>query len=104
MFGAAGLATGQRRSIWSAVRVLAAMPRFRAIPLMNENRGVFGINLGHLWGQVELLRGMLQEIVQLAEKGVLTPVVDSSYSFASAGDAHARLQSRHSYGKVLLVP
>ena len=104
MFGAAGLATGQRRSIWSAVRVLAAMPRFRAIPLMNENRGVFGINLGHLWGQVETLRTMLLEIVQLADKGVLTPVVDSTYSFARSGDAHARLQSRQSFGKVLLVP
>jgi NADPH:quinone reductase-like Zn-dependent oxidoreductase len=104
MFGAASAAPGQKRSIWSALRVLAAMPRFRAIPLMNENRGVFGINLGHLWGEIELMRAMLTEILALTEKGVLTPVVDGTHSFAQAGAAHARLQSRHSFGKVLLVP
>ena len=104
MFGAASAAPGQRRSIWSALRVLAAMPRFRAVPLMNENRGVFGINLGHLWGQVEMIRVMLGEILALTEKGVLTPVLDGSHSFAEASQAHARLQSRHSFGKVLLVP
>jgi len=104
LFGASSLAAGERRRIWTALRTLSAMPRFRAIPLMNENRGVFGINLGHLWGQVDLLRGMLGEILDLAAKNVLAPVVDGTYSFARAADAHARLQSRQSFGKVLLTP
>jgi NADPH:quinone reductase-like Zn-dependent oxidoreductase len=104
MFGAAAAAPGQRRQIWSALRTLAAMPRFRAVPLMNENRGVFGINLGHLWREVDLIRTMLQEILALTEKDVLTPVVDTTHSFADAPAAHARLQSRQSFGKVLLTP
>ncbi|HWM86128.1 MAG TPA: medium chain dehydrogenase/reductase family protein [Kofleriaceae bacterium] len=104
MFGAASLAPGQRRSIWSALRVLASMPRFRAIPLMNENRGVFGINLGHLWGQVDLLRTMLLEVLDLTANKTLGPVIDSTYPFSRAADAHARLQSRQSFGKVLLTP
>lgn len=104
MFGASSAAPGERRQIWSAVRALLAMPRFRAIPLMNENRGVFGVNLGHLWREVDLLRDMLAEIIGLAEKGLLTPVVDGSHPLAQAGQAHARLQSRQNFGKVLLAP
>jgi synaptic vesicle membrane protein VAT-1 len=104
MFGASSAAPGERRQIWSALRALIAMPRFRAIPLMNENRGVFGLNLGHLWGDVDRLGGMLAEILALTEKRVLVPVVDGTHRFDQAGQAHARLQSRQSFGKVLLTP
>jgi NADPH:quinone reductase-like Zn-dependent oxidoreductase len=104
MFGAASTVPGERRSILRALRVLASMPRFRSIPLMNENRGVFGINLGHLWGEIGIIRPMLGEILELARTGVLTPVVDGTHAFDRAADAHVRLQSRESFGKVLLVP
>ncbi|HTE56071.1 MAG TPA: medium chain dehydrogenase/reductase family protein [Kofleriaceae bacterium] len=104
LFGASSAAPGERRQLWSAVRALMAMPRFRAVPLMNENRGVFGINLGHLWGDVDRLRAMLAEVLELTARGVLVPVVDGSFPFAEAAKAHARLQSRQSFGKVLLTP
>jgi NADPH:quinone reductase-like Zn-dependent oxidoreductase len=104
LFGASSAAPGERRQIWSAVRALLSMPRFRSVPLMNDNRGVFGVNLGHLWGDVERLRGMLTEILELVGSGVLSPVVDGSFPFADAAAAHARLQSRQSFGKVLLTP
>ena len=104
LFGASSAAPGERRQVWSAVKALLSMPRFRSVPLMNENRGVFGVNLGHLWGEVDCLRGMLGEVVALCERGVLSPVVDGSFPFAEASRAHARLQSRQSFGKVLLTP
>ena len=104
LFGASSAAPGERRQVWSAVKALLSMPRFRSVPLMNENRGVFGINLGHLWGDVDRLRAMLGEIVELCGRGVLAPVVDGSFPFAEAARAHARLQSRQSFGKVLLAP
>jgi NADPH:quinone reductase-like Zn-dependent oxidoreductase len=81
-----------------------ALPSFRPIPLMNENRGVFGLNLGRLWSEADLLRDALGEILELVGKRVLTPVVDGSHPFDRAGEAHARLQSRQSFGKVLLRP
>src|SRR5437764_1537278 len=56
MFGFSQAATGLTPS-W-----LAALPKFLAIPwfhparIMNDNKAVIGVNLGHLWGQIDLLR------------------------------------------------
>jgi NADPH:quinone reductase-like Zn-dependent oxidoreductase len=104
LFGVSSFAPGTRRSIPSALKGLASMPRFKPIALMNDNRGVFGINVGHLWDRGALLARMLGDILRLAGEGVFDPVVDRTFPFDRAGEAHAYLQSRQSFGKVLLVP
>lgn len=101
LFGASSLATGEKRSIITAVSTLMAMPKWKTIPLMNENRGVIGVNLGHLWDQAGAMNTMLKEILDLVP-ATLDPVVDQSFPFDKAGDAHTYLQSRKSFGKVLL--
>ncbi len=104
MFGASSFATGKKRSIVAAVKGMMAMPRFGAIGLMNDNKGVIGFNLGHLWGRVDLSVKYLQEIVALVADGTLTPRVDRSFPFEQAGDAHSYIQDRKNFGKVLLTP
>jgi NADPH:quinone reductase-like Zn-dependent oxidoreductase len=104
MFGISSFAPGQKRSVTAALRGLLSMPRFKAIPLMNENRGVFGVNLGHLWDLADEQRGMLDEMMGLVDQGVLDPVVDRVVPFDRAAEAHTHLQSRASFGKVLLAP
>ncbi len=104
LFGASSMATGERRSIVAALRGLLSMPSFRAIPLMNANKGVFGVNMGHLWDEAGKLRAMLLQILALCESGHVTPVVDRVLPFHEAGDAHAYLQAHRNFGKVLLTP
>jgi synaptic vesicle membrane protein VAT-1 len=104
MFGVSSFAPGKRRSVLAALRGLVSMPSFRPLSLMNENRGVFGVNLGHLWDRATQLQRMLEEILALVHAGELNPVVDSTFKFADAAKAHARLQDRGNFGKVLLVP
>ncbi len=104
VFGASSVVSGTKRSIWNAFRQMMRMPRFKPLDLMDKNRGVFGVNLGHLWEQGEKLQAMLVEIVDLAEQGRLEPVVDRSFSFEDAPYAHAYIQERRNFGKVLLVP
>jgi synaptic vesicle membrane protein VAT-1 len=104
MFGISAFAPGKRRSLVAALRGLLSMPRFGAIGLMNENRGVFGVNLGHLWDRAEELRRMLEEILGRVTAGDLRPVVDRTFAFEEAGAAHAYLQDRKNFGKVVLVP
>jgi NADPH:quinone reductase-like Zn-dependent oxidoreductase len=104
VFGVSSFAPGKRRSVVAAVRGLAKMPRFGPIPLMNDNRGVQGVNLGHLWHRTELLRQMLGEIVDLVRDGTFAPIVDRAFPFDRAGEAHAFLQDRQNFGKVLLEP
>jgi NADPH:quinone reductase-like Zn-dependent oxidoreductase len=72
--------------------------------MMNANRGVHGVNVGHLWDDAARLRGMLGQIVALVEDGTFDPVVDRSFPFSRAADAHAYIQDHKNFGKVLLTP
>jgi len=104
LFGASSFAPGKSRSIIAALSGLLSMPKFKPIPLMDQNRGVFGVNMGHMWHLSELLVGMLKEINGLVAEGVFSPTVDSSFSFADASKAHQYIQDRKNFGKVLLTP
>jgi synaptic vesicle membrane protein VAT-1 len=71
---------------------------------MDKNRAVAGVNVGHLWGEEERMGAELRAVMDLAGRGALRPRIDSTHRFDRAADAHRRLQSRRSVGKVLLVP
>ena len=104
MFGASSIATGPRRSLLSAAKTLTSMPKFKPIPLMNDNRGVFGCNLGHLWDEAEVLRAMMDDIIAHVADGTFTPNVDATFPLTDAAAAHQYIQDRKNFGKVLLIP
>jgi NADPH:quinone reductase-like Zn-dependent oxidoreductase len=104
MFGVSSMAPGSKRSIPAAVKGLMSMPSFKPIPLMNENRGVFGVNMGHLWDRADLFRKMTDEILRLVGEGKLDPLVDKVFPFDQASAAHEYIQQRKNFGKVLLSP
>lgn len=104
IYGISSLAPGKRRSLWAAARGLLAMGAFLPVGLMNRNRGVIGVNVGHLWSEARLLRGFLEDIVRLTAQGVFDPVTDRAFPFEQAPAAHAYIQERRNFGKVLLVP
>jgi len=103
-YGFANLATGERRSLLRVLPRLLLAPRFSPLALMDDNRGVAGVNLGHLWGEAALLRGELEALLDLYRRGAIRPRIDSTFPFERAADAHRRLQDRLNVGKVLLVP
>lgn len=104
MFGASSFAEGRTRSLLAALKGIVNTPVFLPIPMMNTNRGVFGVNLGHLWDEVEMLKKSMGEMLDLVREGHLAPVVDKTFPFDRAGDAHAYIQDRRNFGKVLLTP
>jgi len=104
IFGISSMSTGTKRSLTAVVKGLIAMPSFKPIPLMNDNRGVFGVNMGHLWEKQDLIHGVMTKIMQLVSENKLDPVVDQTFPFEKAADAHAYIQARKNFGKVLLVP
>lgn len=103
-FGVSTMATGKRRSIPAALSGLWNMPRFKPVPLMNDNRGVHGVNVGHLWDRQDLLRPMFERIVALLDEGTFDPVIAETFSFSRASEAHHYIQDRKNFGKVLLKP
>jgi len=104
VFGASSLAPGTKRSIPAAVAGFLRMPSFKPLRLMNGNKGVFGVNVGHLWDRSEEMTAMLGEIVDLFATGTFKPIVDQTFPFAEAAAAHRYIQERRNFGKVILIP
>jgi synaptic vesicle membrane protein VAT-1 len=71
---------------------------------MNDNRAVAGVNMGHLWGEQEMLAEEMSALVALYRLGAIKPHIDTVLPFAQAAEAHRRIQSRKNVGKVVLVP
>lgn len=105
-FGMANLASGARRSLRSLVRhgLPAMLPHFSPMEIMNDNRAVAGVHIGHLWGERAMLAEELAALIELFRKGSIKPHIDSTHAFDRAADAHRRIQERRNVGKVLLVP
>jgi NADPH:quinone reductase-like Zn-dependent oxidoreductase len=104
IYGASNIVTGDRRNIARAIKEVATMPRFNALKLMNENKGVMGLNMLHWWDRSGSLAELIQPLVGLLEKGAIAPVVSESFPFSRAADAHRFVQERKNIGKVVLTP
>jgi synaptic vesicle membrane protein VAT-1 len=108
MYGASELSTGQGRSISALARGLlrmptATMPWWKSLGVMNENRGVFGLNM-LTWQDAEGLGRVLEPLSAELESGAIDPVVAEAFPFDRAGDAHTFIAERRNIGKVVLVP
>jgi len=104
VYGFANLALGERRNWLHMAGQALRIPRFSPLALMSDNRGVAGVNIGHLWGEVELMMGQIHALLDLYRQGAIRPRVDSTFPLERAADAHRRIQDRKNVGKVLLVP
>jgi NADPH:quinone reductase-like Zn-dependent oxidoreductase len=106
MFGMSSAAVGKERSILAALKTIASMPwlNFNPPALLNANKGVFGVNLGHLWGEVPRIRRWADDLLALWEQGIVRPHVDKVFPFAEAAAAHHYVQDRKNIGKILLRP
>ena len=102
-YGASGLAEGSRRNLLKTVWRVLRFPRFGPLALMNDNRSVAGVNLGHLWNDETLLASQVAALLGYAREGKLTPRVDRSFPLAEAAAAHRYIQDRRNIGKVVLA-
>jgi len=87
-----------------ALKAVLSMPRFNPLGLMNRNKGVFGLNLGHLWGEGEKVAAWTREIMRGVDEGWIRPHVDRAFPFDQIREAHTYMESRKNIGKVVLVP
>jgi NADPH:quinone reductase-like Zn-dependent oxidoreductase len=106
VFGISAAATGKERSMLGMLNMLAGTPwlQFNPLTLMNANKGIFGVNLGHMWGEGERLRGWAAELLDLWRQGVIKPKIAQTFRFDEAAAAHHFIQDRKNIGKVLLAP
>lgn len=103
-FGFANMAGGETRSLLNVARNFLKIPRWSPLGLMDKNRGVAGVNMGHLWTEAAMLRGEIDALLELYRQKKIKPVVDSTFAFDKAAAAHRRMQERKNVGKIVLVP
>ncbi len=103
VYGVSAIAPGRRRNWWHAGRTVLQMPSFKPLSLMNRNRGVFGLNLAHLWDERQQLAAAMQILLEELREGTLRPVVARTFPLQHAAEAHQYLQSRANLGKVVLT-
>lgn len=103
-FGLANANTGGKRNLFNVLTQLAKVPRFSPMKLMNDNRTVAGVNMGHLFGERALMERSLKAIMQHYADGKIDPVIGGSYPFSKAADAHGELEFGKNVGKIVLTP
>ncbi len=105
--GVFGISTASASGIKGKLRALRALlqtPRFNPLALMSRNKGVFGLNLGHMWREGEKVARWTREIMRGVDEAWIRPHVDRAFPFAQIAEAHTYIESRKNVGKVVLVP
>jgi NADPH:quinone reductase-like Zn-dependent oxidoreductase len=110
MYGLSEVQSGTgKRDIPAAVRSLAKMPLatmpwWKSLSIMNENKGVFGLNMLHWWDAEGSIDRLVDPLMAGLGNGDLDPVVAEAFPFDRAADAHRMIEERRNVGKVVLVP
>jgi NADPH:quinone reductase-like Zn-dependent oxidoreductase len=95
--------SGERRSALRVLRSWWAMKSFSPLSLINRNRGVFGLNAGHLWDERRQLQPLMDLLLTELSARRLEPVVARTFPLERVADAHRYIHSRSNIGKVVLT-
>ena len=109
MYGLSEVTNEGGRDIPAALKSLAKMPLatipwWKSLALMNENKGVFGLNMLKWWEREGSLDRATEPLMADLEAGRLEPVVAEAFPFERAGEAHEFIAQRRNVGKVVLFP
>ena len=109
MYGLSEVTKEGGRDIPAALKSLAKMPLatipwWKSLALMNENKGVFGLNMLKWWDREGSLDRLTEPLMADLEAGRLEPVVAEAFPFERAGEAHEFIAQRRNVGKVVLFP
>jgi NADPH:quinone reductase-like Zn-dependent oxidoreductase len=103
MLGVSSVSRGERRNLWHAAMAMLRMPRFKPLSLINQNRGVFGVNLAHLWEERAKLASAMELLLDELTAGRLHPVIARTFPLDHAAAAHRFMQARSNIGKIVLT-
>jgi NADPH:quinone reductase-like Zn-dependent oxidoreductase len=104
--GMFGVSTASANGITGKLKLLKAAvqtPFFHPFRLFNKNRGVFGLNLAHLWDEQGQLASAMQLLLEDVGHRRLLPVIARTFPLERAGDAHRYMQQRENIGKIVLT-
>ncbi|MDQ7051892.1 MAG: NADPH:quinone oxidoreductase family protein [candidate division KSB1 bacterium] len=78
------------------------LPKMRLQQMAEGSFGILSSHVGYLLSRVELMTAIWQELVDFVTRHDIRPVIGRVFSFDAMPDAHRWIESRQSYGKVLI--
>jgi NADPH:quinone reductase-like Zn-dependent oxidoreductase len=103
-FGLANANVGGKRSLMHALGQVLGSPLYTVMKMMNDNRGIAGVNMGQLWGNIDLITAEADALLDLYRIGKIRPHIGGTYPFSRAVDAYGELENGINVGKVVLIP
>jgi len=78
-------------------------PRFNPLDLTNDNKSVMAFNLSYLFEHGHLLQEGMAGLLDLFQVGKIRPHEVDAIPFAHVGEAHRKIESGRTVGKLVLV-
>ncbi len=86
------------------LKLFVNAPVFHPARLIPGNQGAFGINIHAMYERSDLFDRWMQALLGGLADGWVRPSVDKVFAFSEIADAHAWIEQRKNFGKVVLVP
>jgi NADPH:quinone reductase-like Zn-dependent oxidoreductase len=103
MFGISLATTSKLFGAWRLLPLMLGMPLFHPLSLMNRNKSAFGVNLGHMWHEADMIAAWMQILLTGVADGWVRPHVDKTFPLAEVGTAQTYIEERKNTGKVVLT-
>ena len=103
MFGISVATSSKLSGSLRLLPVALGTPFFHPLALMSSNKSVFGVNLGHMWHEIDMVAGWMEILVKGVADGWVRPHVDKSFPLAQVGAAQTYMEERRNIGKVVLT-
>ena len=102
VYGDQNFVKGKSFNIYTSLKEIFSMPKYRPMKLMSDNKSVMGYHLGRLTGAEHKIQNAVQKLTKIVEDNHLKPVIARTFSYSEASKAHQYIQDRKNFGKVLL--
>ncbi len=87
------------KALWG----LITLPRFNAADMCDSNKGIFGFNISFLFDRHELLTEGMEALLKWVADGTVKAPQVTSFKFEQVGEAHRRIETGQTTGKLVLV-
>ncbi len=104
IFGISTVSESGIKGKLNLLKMVAQTPFFHPFGLMNQNKGVFGVNMGRIWDGHAKIKPWMEALLAGYNEGWINPVVDKIFSFSDVAEAHTYIEQRRNIGKVILIP
>lgn len=103
MFGVSVATTSKLFGPLRLLPVALGMPFFHPLSLMSSNKSAFGVNLGQMWHESDMISSWMEILLKGVADGWVRPHVDKSFPLTQVGEAQTYMEERKNTGKVVLT-